>query len=44
MYGAIGYTDEADIGLFVRKAMTEANLYGAAPLHRARYLAAVEPA
>jgi alkylation response protein AidB-like acyl-CoA dehydrogenase len=44
MHGAIGYTDEADIGLFVRKAMTEANLYGAAPLHRARYLAAVEPA
>jgi alkylation response protein AidB-like acyl-CoA dehydrogenase len=44
MHGAIGYTDEADIGLFIRKAMTEANLYGSAARHRARYLAAVEPA
>lgn len=37
MHGAIGYTDEADIGLFVRKAMTQANLFGSARVHRARY-------
>jgi alkylation response protein AidB-like acyl-CoA dehydrogenase len=29
MHGAMGITDEADIGLFVRKAMAEANLFGA---------------
>lgn len=29
MHGAMGITDEADIGLFVRKAMTDANLFGA---------------
>lgn len=29
MHGAMGITDEADIGLFVRKAMVEANLFGA---------------
>jgi alkylation response protein AidB-like acyl-CoA dehydrogenase len=28
MHGAMGITDEADIGLFVRKAMAEANLFG----------------
>ncbi len=28
MHGAMGITDEADIGLFVRKAMTEASLFG----------------
>lgn len=27
MHGAIGYTDEADIGLFVRKAMSEAGQF-----------------
>lgn len=37
MHGAIGYTDECDIGLFLRKAMTLANTYGSAAVHRKRY-------
>lgn len=36
MHGAIGITDEADIGLFVRKAMAEANRFGSARVHRTR--------
>lgn len=36
MHGAMGITDEADIGLFVRKAMAEANLFGAPRVLRAR--------
>lgn len=39
LHGGIGYTDEADIGLFLRKAMVCANLYGSAALHRDRYAA-----
>jgi alkylation response protein AidB-like acyl-CoA dehydrogenase len=39
LHGGIGYTDEYDIGLFLRKAMVLANLYGSAALHRARYVA-----
>ena len=38
MHGAMGITDEADIGLFVRKAMTEANLFGS-PRQQRRLLA-----
>lgn len=37
LHGAIGYTDECDVGLFLRKAMTLANLYGSSALHRQRY-------
>ena len=37
LHGAIGYTDECDVGLFLRKAMTLANLYGSSALHRHRY-------
>jgi alkylation response protein AidB-like acyl-CoA dehydrogenase len=37
LHGAIGYTDECDVGLFLRKAMTLANLYGSSALHRRRY-------
>lgn len=37
LHGAIGYTDEYDVGLFLRKAMVLANLYGSADVHRARY-------
>jgi alkylation response protein AidB-like acyl-CoA dehydrogenase len=37
MHGGIGYTDEYDVGLYVRKAMVLANLFGSAALHRARY-------
>ena len=36
MHGAMGITDEADIGLFVRKAMAEANLFGTPRVLRAR--------
>jgi alkylation response protein AidB-like acyl-CoA dehydrogenase len=39
LHGGIGYTDEYDIGLFLRKAMVLANLYGSAAVHRARYAA-----
>lgn len=39
MHGAIGYTDESDISLYVRKAMAVANLFGSAGLHRARFAA-----
>ena len=38
LHGAIGYTDEYDIGLFLRKAMATANSYGSSALHRARYM------
>src|SRR5262245_46825388 len=37
MHGGIGYTDEDDVGLYLRKAMVLANLFGSAALHRARY-------
>lgn len=37
LHGAIGYTDECDVGLFLRKAMTLANLYGSSEHHRRRY-------
>ena len=42
LHGGIGYTDEADAGLFLRKAMVLSSLHGGAALHRARY-AAVAP-
>jgi alkylation response protein AidB-like acyl-CoA dehydrogenase len=37
MHGGIGYTDEYDVGLYLRKAMVLANLFGSAALHRTRY-------
>lgn len=37
LHGAIGYTDEADIGLYLRKAMVLANLHGSAAAHRRRF-------
>jgi alkylation response protein AidB-like acyl-CoA dehydrogenase len=39
LHGGIAYTDEYDVGLFLRKAMVLANLYGSAALHRARFAA-----
>jgi alkylation response protein AidB-like acyl-CoA dehydrogenase len=42
MHGAIGFTDEADIGLFARKAMTEAGHFGSARVHRTRYAQVLE--
>lgn len=46
MHGAIGFTDEYDAGLYLRRAMTLAAQYGNAAFHRARYaeLAAAAPA
>lgn len=39
MHGAIGYTDEADIGLFARKAMVAAGQFGAESELRSIYMA-----
>ena len=37
LHGGIGYTDQYDIGLFLRKMMVLAPLFGSAALHRARF-------
>jgi alkylation response protein AidB-like acyl-CoA dehydrogenase len=37
LHGGIGYTDAYDIGLFLRKAMVLAPLYGPPSMHRARF-------
>jgi alkylation response protein AidB-like acyl-CoA dehydrogenase len=37
LHGGIGYTDAADPGLFLRKMMVLAPLYGSVALHRARF-------
>ncbi|MCX7272054.1 MAG: acyl-CoA dehydrogenase, partial [Burkholderiales bacterium] len=37
IHGAIGYTDEHDIGLYLRKAMVLANQFGSAIWHRRRH-------
>jgi alkylation response protein AidB-like acyl-CoA dehydrogenase len=42
LHGGIGYTDAYDVGLFLRKAMVLASLFGPAALHRARF-AAISP-
>jgi alkylation response protein AidB-like acyl-CoA dehydrogenase len=39
LHGGIAYTDEYDMGLYLRKAMVLCNLYGSAALHRARFAA-----
>lgn len=39
MHGAIGYTDEADIGLYVRKAMASVGQYGPEYRLRENYMA-----
>ncbi len=41
LHGGIGYTDEYDVGLYLRKAMVLSNLYGSPALHRARFAACV---
>ncbi|TCZ66156.1 acyl-CoA dehydrogenase family protein [Roseicella aquatilis] len=38
LHGGIGYTDEYDVGLYLRKAMVMANQYGSATLHRRRFM------
>lgn len=42
MHGAIGFTDEYDAGLYLRRAMTLAALYGNAGYQRNRYAMLVE--
>ncbi len=37
--GGIGYTDQYDVGLYLRRAMVLTNQYGSARLHRARFTA-----
>ncbi len=39
LHGGIGYTDEYDAGLYLRKAMVLANAFGSAALHRRRFMA-----
>ena len=39
LHGGIGYTDEYDVGLYLRRGMVIANQYGAATLHRRRFMA-----
>ncbi|MCI0756196.1 acyl-CoA dehydrogenase family protein [Teichococcus vastitatis] len=39
LHGGIGYTDEADISLYLRRAMVLANQFGSAALHRRRFAA-----
>ena len=38
LHGAIGMTDECDVGLYARKVLTLYNRFGAAAQHSARYL------
>lgn len=39
LHGGIGYTDEHDVGLYLRKAMVLANQFGGAALHRRAFMA-----
>jgi alkylation response protein AidB-like acyl-CoA dehydrogenase len=43
LHGGIGYTDEHDIGLYLKRAMVLSALYGNAALHRARFAATARP-
>lgn len=38
LHGAIGMTDECDVGLYARKVLTLYNRFGTAAAHRTRYL------
>lgn len=42
MHGGIGFTDEADMGLYLRKAMVMANALGSPKWHRQRYAALID--
>ncbi len=44
LHGAIGFTDEHDIGLYFRRAMALATLWGNAADHRARFAALAQGA
>jgi alkylation response protein AidB-like acyl-CoA dehydrogenase len=39
LHGGIGYTDEYDVGLFLRRGMVIMNQFGSAALHRRRFMA-----
>ena len=39
LHGGIGYTDEYDVGLYLRRGMVIVNQYGSAALHRRRFMA-----
>jgi len=39
LHGGIGYTDEYDVGLYLRRGMVVMNQYGSAGLHRRRFMA-----
>ena len=41
LHGGIGFMDEADIGLYLRKALVLANLYGSSQVHRRQYAASL---
>jgi alkylation response protein AidB-like acyl-CoA dehydrogenase len=38
LHGAIGYTDEYDVGLYLRKALVMAGQYGSSKFHRRRFM------
>ena len=42
LHGGIGFTDEADIGLFLRRAMVLLNAQGSLAFHKARYIALLQ--
>ena len=37
LHGGVGYTDEYDVGLYLRRAMVLSNQFGSAAAHRARF-------
>lgn len=39
LHGGIGYTDEYDVGLYLRSCMVLSNRFGSAALHRRRFMA-----
>lgn len=39
LHGGIGYTDDYDVGLYMRRAMVQAPALGGAALHRKRFMA-----
>ena len=39
LHGGIGYTDEYDVGLYLRACMVLSNRFGSAALHRRRFMA-----
>jgi alkylation response protein AidB-like acyl-CoA dehydrogenase len=44
LHGAIGFTDDCDVGLFVKRALTVAAWLGNATMHRRRYARLAAPA